>query len=90
MPSGSSITIQQGAYICADEISVSGTFTYAGSAYSLSSSTTFHSADGSDPYIGLGMSYAFGKDNSISFNYISTEVDDADISGYGISWVRNF
>ena len=69
---------------------VSGTFTYAGSNYSLSSSTTFHSADGSDPYIGLGMSYAIGKDNSIGFDYISTEVDDADISGYGISWVRNF
>ena len=69
---------------------VSGTFTYAGSNYSLSSSTTFHSADGSDPYIGLGMSYAIGKDNSIGFDYISTEVDGADISGYGISWVRNF
>ena len=67
---------------------VSGTFTYAGSNYSLSSSTTFHSADGSDPYIGLGMSYAIGKDNSINFDYISSEVDTADISGYGISWVR--
>ena len=41
---------------------VSGTFTYAGSNYTLSSSTTFHSAKGSDPYIGLGMSYAIGKD----------------------------
>ena len=70
--------------------SVSGTFTYAGSNYSLSGSTTFHSAEGSDPYIGLGMSYAIGKDNSISFDYISSEVDTADISGYGISWVRNF
>ena len=69
---------------------VSGTFTYAGSNYSLSSSTTFHSADGSDPYIGLGMSYPIGKDNSINFDYISSEVDTADISGYGISWVRNF
>ena len=68
---------------------VSGTFTYAGSNYSLSSSTTFHSADGSDPYIGLGMSYAIGKDNSINFDYISSEVDSADISGYGITWVRN-
>ena len=69
---------------------VSGTFTYAGSNYSLSSSTTFHSANGSDPYIGLGMSYAIGKDNSINFDYISSEVDTADISGYGFSWVRNF
>jgi hypothetical protein len=69
---------------------VSGTFTYAGTAYSLSSSTTFYSASGHDPYLGMGMSYAIGKDNSISFDYISSEVDDADISGYGFSWVRNF
>ena len=68
---------------------VSGTFTYAGSNYTLSSPTTFHSAKGSDPYIGLGMSYAIGKDNSINFDYISSEVDSADISGYGITWVRN-
>ena len=68
--------------------SASGTFTYAGSNYTLSTSTTFHSADGSDPYIGLGMSYAIGKDNSINFDYISSEVDTADISGYGFSWVR--
>ena len=45
---------------------------------------------GHDPYLGMGMSYAIGKDNSISFDYISSEVDDADISGYGFSWVRNF
>ena len=69
---------------------VSGTFTYAGTAYSLSSSTTFRSADGHDPYLGMGMSYAIGKDNSINFDYISSEVDDTDISGYGFSWVRNF
>ena len=68
----------------------SGTLTYAGSSYSGSSSLTFHSAEGSDPYIGLGMSYAIGKDNSISFDYISSEIDTADISGYGFSWVRNF
>ena len=71
-------------------VTVSGTITYAGTAYSGSSSATFYSANGHDPYIGLGMSYAIGKDNSIGFDYISTEVNDADISGYGISWVRNF
>ena len=68
----------------------SGTITYAGSSYSGSSSLTFHSAKGSDPYIGLGMSYAIGKDNSINFDYISSEIDTSDISGYGFSWVRNF
>ena len=71
-------------------VTASGTITYAGSSYSGSSSSTFHSAEGSDPYIGLGISYAIGKDNSISFDYISSEVDTADISGYGFSWVRNF
>jgi hypothetical protein len=29
----------------------------------------------------MGMSYAIDKDNSINFDCISTEVDDADISG---------
>jgi len=71
-------------------VTVSGTITYAGTAYSGSSSATFYSANGHDPYIGLGMSYAIGKDNSISFDYISSEVDTHDISGYGFSWVRNF
>ena len=69
-------------------VSVSGTITYAGTAYSGSSSATFYSANGRDPYIGLGMSYAIGKDNSINFDYISSEVDTADISGYGFSWVH--
>ena len=70
--------------------SASGTVTYDGTAYSGSSSLTFHSADGSDPYFGWGMSYAIGKDNSINFDYMVSEVNDTDISGYGFSWVRNF
>ena len=45
---------------------------------------------GHDRYLGMGMSYAIGKDNSINFDCISTEVDDTDISGYGISWVCSF
>ena len=71
-------------------VTVSGTITYAGTAYSGSSSATFYSANGHDPYIGLGMSYAIGKDNSINFDYMFSEVNDTDISGYGFSWVRNF
>jgi len=70
--------------------SASGTVTYDGTAYSGSSSLTFHSADGHDPYFGWGMSYAVGKDNSINFDYMLSEVNDTDISGYGFSWVRNF
>ena len=70
--------------------SASGTVTYDGTSYSGSSSLTFHSADGHDPYFGWGMSYAIGKDNSINFDYMLSEVNDTDISGYGFSWVRNF
>ena len=70
--------------------SVSGTITYGGIAYSGSSSTRFHTANGSDPYFGFGMSYAFNKNSSIDLDYISSEINDSDISGYSLSWVRNF
>ena len=70
--------------------SVSGTITYAGTAYSGSGSATFHTADGSDPYLGFGMSYALSKNSSIDLDYVSSEINDSDISGYSLSWVRNF
>ena len=70
--------------------SVSGTITYAGTAYTGASSATFKTIDGSDPYFGLGMSYAFSKNSSIDLDYISSEINDSDISGYSLSWVRNF
>ena len=70
--------------------SVSGTLTYDGYAYSGSGSTTFHSVDGNDPYVGFGMSYALSKDSSIDLDYISTEINDSDMSGYSLSWVVNF
>ena len=70
--------------------SVSGTITYAGTAYTGASSATFKTIDGSDPYFGLGMSYAFSKNSSIDLDYISSEINDSDISGYSLSWVTNF
>ena len=70
--------------------SVTGTVTYAGTAYTGASSATFKTIDGSDPYFGLGMSYSFSKNTSIDLDYISSEINDSAISGYSLSWVRNF
>ena len=70
--------------------SVSGTITYGGIAYSGSSSTRFHTANGSDPYFGFGMSYALGNNSSIDLDYISSEINDGDINGYSLSWTGKF
>ena len=70
--------------------SVSGTITYGGIAYSGSSSTRFHTANGSDPYFGFGMSYALRKNSSIDLDYISSKINDSDISGYSLSWIQSF
>ncbi len=70
--------------------SVSGTLTYGGTAYSGSSSARFHTADGSDPYFGFGMSYALRKNSSIDLDYISSKINDSDISGYSLSLVSKF
>ena len=74
-------------------VSGSGTLTYNGSTYN---SKTFLQVDGSDPYIGLGLSYEISKNTSLAFDYISTSSTNAiegvaiDFSGYSISWLRNF
>ena len=71
----------------------SGTLTYTGKTYN---SKTFLQVDGSDPYIGLGLSYEISKNTSLAFDYISTSSTNAiegvaiDFSGYSISWLRNF
>ena len=71
----------------------SGTLTYNGKTYN---SKTFLQVDGSDPYIGLGLSYEISKKTSLAFDYITTASTNAiegvalDLSGYSISWVRNF
>ena len=70
--------------------SASGTITYGGTTYSGSITETLLTVDGSDPYVGFGMSYAFSKNSSIDLDYISSEINDSDISGYSLSWVRNF
>ena len=74
-------------------VSGSGTLTYNGSTYN---SKTFLQVDGSDPYIGLGLSYEISKNTSLAFDYISTSSTNQiegvalDLSGYSISWLRNF
>ena len=74
-------------------VSGSGTLTYNGSTYN---SKTFLQVDGSDPYIGLGLSYEISKNTSFAFDYITTASTNAiegvalDLSGYSISWLRNF
>ena len=71
----------------------SGTLTYNGSTYN---SKTFLQVDGSDPYIGLGLSYEISKNTSFAFDYVTTASTNAiegvalDLSGYSISWLRNF
>ena len=74
-------------------VSGSGTLTYNGSTYN---SKTFLQIDGSDPYIGLGLSYAISKNTSLAFDYISTSSTNAiegvaiDLNGYSLSWTHNF
>ena len=74
-------------------VSGSGTLTYNGSTYN---SKTFLQVDGSDPYIGLGLSYEISKNTSFAFDYVTTASTNAiegvalDLSGYSISWLRNF
>ena len=74
-------------------VSGSGTLTYNGTTYN---SKTFLQVDGSDPYIGLGLSYEISKNTSFAFDYITTASTNAiegvalDLSGYSISWLRSF
>ena len=69
---------------------INGTITYDGTAYSVSTSLDIESADGSDPYFGFGMSYALSNNSSLEFDYIASEIHDDNMSGYSLSWARNF
>ena len=68
----------------------SGTITYGGTVYNGSSSAKFKTVDGNDLYFGIGMSYALSNNSSIDLGLISYEINNSDISGYSLSWVRNF
>ena len=68
----------------------SGTITYGGTAYSGSSSAKFKTVDGNDLYFGIGMSYALSNNSSIDLGLTSYEINNGGITGYSLSWVRNF
>jgi hypothetical protein len=61
-------------------------FTYNGTALS----GRFLEVDGSDGYLGLGMSYAISKNSSFAIDYLSSEIHDSDISGYSLSFQQSF
>ena len=61
-------------------------FTYNGTA----KSGRFLEVDGSDGYVGLGMSYAISKNSSFAFEYMSSKIHDSDIKGYELSFQQNF
>ena len=50
----------------------------------------FLEVDGSDAYIGLGVSYAISKNSSFAIDYLSSEIHDSGISGYSLSWIQSF
>ena len=60
--------------------------TYDGTA----KSGRFLEVDGSDAYIGLGVSYAISKNSSFAIDYLSSEIHDSSISGYSLSWIQSF
>jgi len=74
-------------------VSGSGTLTYNGKTYN---SKTFLQVDGSDPYIGLGMTYKINKNTSLAFDYLTPASTNAiegvavDLSVYSLSWLRKF
>ena len=74
-------------------VSGGGTLTYNSSTHN---SKTFLKVDGSDPFIDLGLSYKINKNTSLAFDFLSTAATSdqggvaIDLSGYSLSWVRNF
>ena len=60
--------------------------TYDGTA----KSGRFLEVDGSDAYMGIGASYAVGKNSSFAIDYMSSEIHDSDIKGYSLTWIQSF
>ena len=75
------------------KVSGSGTLTYNGASFN---SKSFLKVDGSDPYLGLGLSYSTNDRSSLSFDYHTLASTNAiqgaafDINSYSISWLLNF
>ena len=69
-----------------DYTALNAQFTYDGTA----KSGRFLEVDGSNAYMGLGVSYAVGKNSSFAFDYMSSKIHDSDIKGYSLTWQQNF
>ena len=77
------------------DYSTSGTstLTYNGSTYN---SKSFLKVDGSDPYLGFGLSYKTSDNSSLGLDYYTLASTNAiegakfDINGYSLSWSFNF
>ena len=77
------------------DFSTSGTstLTYNGSTYN---SKSFLKVDGSDPYLGFGLSYKASDNSSLGLDYYTLASTNAiegakfDINGYSLSWSFNF
>jgi OOP family OmpA-OmpF porin len=62
-----------------------GTLTYDGTSYTGTGTAKFRGQDGSDPYYGVGGSYAMTQDYSILVDYIRSEIDTKDIDGLSVA-----
>ena len=62
----------------------SGTLTYDGTNYTGTGTAKFRGEDGSDPYYGVGASYAMTEDMDILVDYMKSEVDTKDIDGLSV------
>jgi hypothetical protein len=71
----------------------SATFTYNGSPYN---SESFLKVDGSDPFLGIGVSYKTSEKSMLNLDYYTLASTNAiegaafDFNGYSISWSINF
>jgi len=71
-------------------VSAAGTLTYDGSTYTGSSSATYYTNDGSDPYYGIGGSYKINNTTSVNLDYLKMEVDDGDVDGLNLAVAFDF
>ena len=87
--------IKTGLHFWEVDFSVSGSnsLTYNGTSYN---SNSFLKVDGSDPYLGLGLTYNTSNKSFISFDYLTMASTNAiqgaefDIDGYSLTWSLNF
>ena len=50
----------------------------------------FLEIDGSNAYMGLGVSYSFNKNSSLILEYMTSEIHDSNVSLSSLSWTQKF